>query len=179
MRPEPRGLPFVPPESVRQPARTLAAVAEGRFDAEPSPCASAPGPRNGSAAVERRVPRTAVLEEGLDRVLKVLRPEQRARDLAAPLVGAPPTVLEEGTHHPPRRGVGERRAFGEIPRELDRLVPQLAVRIDAVDHVPALERGGVVEAAAHHEFARPGGPRALRHALRAAAARRQPDHALD
>src|SRR2546421_3159986 len=122
MRPEPRGLPFFLPESVRQPARTLAAVAEGRFDADPIPCASVPSPPNGSAAVERRVPRTAVLEEGLDRVLEVLRPEKRARDLADPLVGAAHTVLEEGPHHPLRRGAGERRAFGATPRQLDRLV---------------------------------------------------------
>ena len=54
-----------------------------------------------------------------------------------------------------------------------------AVGDDAVDHAPALERLGVVEAAGHHELARPRRTGALGHPLRAAGAGGEPDDGLD
>ena len=70
----------------------------------------------------------------------------------------------------PLRQLGRERAG----RSLETVVVE-----DAVDHVPALERLGVVGHAGHHELAGPAGARPLGQALGPAHRRRQTDDLLD
>src|SRR4051794_18344539 len=101
---------------------------------------------------ERRVARTLV-QEGADGPAEILAAEQRRPDVGRALIRS------------------ERRPGGEALREAHRLLRELVVREHAVDHVPALEGGSVVEVAAHDELPRAGRPRAFGHALRAAPSR--------
>src|SRR3954471_13533281 len=105
-----------------------------------------------------------LLQEAVDGVLEVLGRKQRGGDVAYPRVGAADAVLEERAHHLLGRGVSARRAGREPAGEAERAVGQLGVGQPPVDHVPALERGGVVEIAGHDELARTRGPGALRDA---------------
>ena len=130
------------------------------------------------SALECRLARP-LLEEARHRVLQVLRGEQIREDARRHLVGLVHAARSEAADDPLRGPVGDGRPIGQLVRELHPLFEQLVVRDHPVDHVPALERRGVVEAAAHHELGGSRRPRSLRHPLRAPGARRQPDDCLD
>ena len=115
----------------------------------------------------------------LDRFLEVLGREQPRELLRGDLVGPVDAALEVGAHDALGRPVRLGGPAGQALGEAHALLLQLVVADHAVDDVPALQRGGVVEAAGHHELAGAGGACPLRHPLRAAGAGSQPHDRLD
>ncbi len=92
-------------------------------------------------------------------------------------VGA--TFVQAGSHDRLGRGVRARGSFGELARKRTRGLVEALVGEHPVDHVPALERGGVVQLAGHHQLARSRRPGTLCEALGATHRGRQAHDGLD
>ena len=75
--------------------------------------------------------------------------------------------------------MSERRPDRQRRRQLTRGGVEPVVRVDPVDHVPALERLGAEQLPGHDQLARPSRAGPLGEALGAAHRRRQSDHSLD
>ncbi len=115
-----------------------------------------------------------MLQKGAHRAPEVLGGEQLARQFGHERVGgARAAVLAHGAHDLLRRRVRARGPFRQAPCKGARGVVEALVGEHPVDHVPALERGGVIQLARHHQLARPCRPRALGQALGAAHRGRQ------
>src|SRR5947209_14328777 len=104
-----------------------------------------------SAPLERGVAGTP-RKEYLHGAAQVLRVEQPAGDLADSVVGELDAAVGVGPDDLLGGGMGKRRAVGQVDGERPDRGVEALVGKHLVDHVPALERGGVVAPAGHPQL---------------------------